>query len=125
MAWIVIPSLLSKRPWARIRARCEASFFIVLSKSIRCCSVRGRTYLTLMDLDLGFTYVLFWSYRENIIPKNFWLGTYMKIVPKHVVGAGVDINVWENIVGSGPFKIKQARRNDSVTFEKNVKYFKP
>src|SRR5215472_9769895 len=76
MAWIVIPSLLSKRPWARIRARCEASFFIVLSKSIRCCSVRGRTYLTLMDLDLGFTYVLFWSYRENIIPKNFWLGTY-------------------------------------------------
>jgi peptide/nickel transport system substrate-binding protein len=50
---------------------------------------------------------------------------YMKIVPKHVVGAGVDINVWENIVGSGPFKIKQARRNDSVTFEKNAKYFKP
>jgi peptide/nickel transport system substrate-binding protein len=50
---------------------------------------------------------------------------YMKIVPKHVVGAGVDINMWENIVGSGPFKIKQARRNDSVTFEKNVKYFKP
>src|SRR5205807_8189749 len=47
------------------------------------------------------------------------------IVPKHVVGAGVDINVWENIVGSGPFKIKQARRNDSVTFEKNGKYFKP
>jgi ABC-type transport system substrate-binding protein len=44
---------------------------------------------------------------------------YMKIVPKHVVGAGVDINVWENIVGSGPFKIKQARRNDSVTFEKS------
>src|SRR5262245_26210534 len=79
MAWIVIPSLLSKRPWARIRARCEASFFIVLSKSIRCCSVRGRTYLTLMDLDLGFTYVLFWSYRENIIPKNFWLGTYTKV----------------------------------------------
>src|SRR5216683_2508690 len=25
MALIVIPSLLSKRPWARIRARCEAS----------------------------------------------------------------------------------------------------
>jgi len=50
---------------------------------------------------------------------------YMKIVPKHIAGAGVDINVWENIVGSGPFKIKQARRNDSVIFEKNPKYFKP
>src|SRR6266446_3295583 len=35
MALIVIPSLLSKRPWARIRARCEASFFIVLFWSYR------------------------------------------------------------------------------------------
>src|SRR5215510_6572747 len=77
MALIVMPSLLSKRPWARIRARCEASFFIVFSKSIRCCSVRGRTYLTLIDLDIGCTSVLFWSYRENIIPKNFWSGTYL------------------------------------------------
>ena len=49
---------------------------------------------------------------------------YMKIVPKHVVEAGVDINVWENIVGSGPFKIKAARRGDSVTYEKNPNYFK-
>src|SRR6266540_5709110 len=30
---------------------------------------------------------------------------YMKVVPKHVIEAGVDINVWENIVGSGPFKM--------------------
>jgi peptide/nickel transport system substrate-binding protein len=49
---------------------------------------------------------------------------YMKILPKHVVEAGVDINNWQNIVGSGPFKIKQARRGDSVVFEKNKKYFK-
>jgi peptide/nickel transport system substrate-binding protein len=49
---------------------------------------------------------------------------YMKVVPKHVVEAGVDINVWENIVGSGPFKIKAARRGDSVTYEKNPNYFK-
>jgi peptide/nickel transport system substrate-binding protein len=49
---------------------------------------------------------------------------YMKIVPKHVVEAGVDINVWENIVGSGPFKIKGTRRGDSVTYEKNKNYFK-
>jgi len=31
---------------------------------------------------------------------------YMKVVPKHIVEAGVDINMWENIVGSGPFKIE-------------------
>ena len=49
---------------------------------------------------------------------------YMKIVPKHVVEARVDINVWENIVGSGPFKIKGTRRGDSVTYEKNKNYFK-
>ena len=49
---------------------------------------------------------------------------YMKIVPKHVVEAGVDINLWENIVGSGPFKIKSARRGDSVQYERNPNYFK-
>jgi len=50
---------------------------------------------------------------------------YMKVVPKHVVEAGVDINVWGNIIGSGPFKIKAARRGDAVTYEKNPQYFKP
>jgi len=49
---------------------------------------------------------------------------YMKVVPKHVVEAGVDINVWENIVGSGPFKITGARRGDSVTYARNPHYFK-
>jgi peptide/nickel transport system substrate-binding protein len=49
---------------------------------------------------------------------------YMKVVPKHVVEAGVDINVWENIVGSGPFKITGARRGDSVTYARNPTYFK-
>jgi peptide/nickel transport system substrate-binding protein len=32
--------------------------------------------------------------------------------------------MWENIVGSGPFKIKSARRGDSVHLEKNPNYFK-
>ena len=49
---------------------------------------------------------------------------YMKIVPKHVVEAGVDINLWQNIVGSGPFKIKKARRGSEVTYVKNKTYFK-
>lgn len=49
---------------------------------------------------------------------------YMKIVPKHVLEAGVDINVWENIVGSGPFKIKSTRRGDTSVYEKNKNYFK-
>ncbi|MEE8304111.1 MAG: ABC transporter substrate-binding protein, partial [Candidatus Tectomicrobia bacterium] len=49
---------------------------------------------------------------------------YMKIVPKHVVEAGVDINRWQKIVGSGPFIIKRSRRGDSTTFERNPNYFK-
>src|SRR5215475_11248674 len=72
MALIVMPSLLSKRPWARIRARCEASFFIVLSKSARCCSVRGRTYLTLIALAIGFTYrIVLELERERLYQKTF------------------------------------------------------
>ena len=49
---------------------------------------------------------------------------YMKIVPKHVVEAGTDINRWQNIVGSGPFKIKKSRRGDSTQYERNPNYFK-
>src|SRR5215831_13311594 len=50
---------------------------------------------------------------------------YMKILPKHLLDAGVDINAWENIVGSGPFKITAARRGDAVTLARNPAYFKP
>src|SRR6266700_3868739 len=67
MALIVMPSLLSKRPWARIRARCEASFFLVLSKSARCCSVRGHTYLTLIHLGSGFTYRIVLKLSRGIL----------------------------------------------------------
>jgi len=49
---------------------------------------------------------------------------YMKVVPKHLLEAGVDINVWDNIVGSGPFRKKDFKRGDSVTYEKNPTYFK-
>jgi peptide/nickel transport system substrate-binding protein len=55
---------------------------------------------------------------------TFLASDYMKILPKHVLEAGVDINAWENIVGSGPFKIKAARRGDSITYERNPTYFK-
>jgi peptide/nickel transport system substrate-binding protein len=34
---------------------------------------------------------------------QFLAVNYMKILPKHLLEAGVDINVWENIVGSDPF----------------------
>ena len=49
---------------------------------------------------------------------------YMKIVPKHIVAAGTDINRWQNIIGSGPFKIVKSRRGDSTNYERNPDYFK-
>src|SRR2546423_9254289 len=67
MALILIPSLRSKRPWARIRARCEASFFIVRSKSSRCCSARGHTNLTRIYLGIGFTYRIVLKLSRGIL----------------------------------------------------------
>jgi peptide/nickel transport system substrate-binding protein len=55
---------------------------------------------------------------------HFLAVDYMKILPKHILESGVDINVWENVVGSGPFKLKAARRGDSVRYERNPTYFK-
>ena len=49
---------------------------------------------------------------------------YMKVVPKHVLDAGVDINEWDNIVGSGPFVPKDLKRGASWKHEKNPNYFK-
>ncbi len=49
---------------------------------------------------------------------------YMKVVPKHLVEAGKDINRWQNIVGSGPFIIKKSRRGDATQYERNPNYFK-
>ncbi len=63
------------------------------------------------------------NYPSPAFP-HFFAVDYMKVVPKHIVEAGVDINLWENIVGSGPFKMKGVRRGESVTLEKNPNYFK-
>jgi peptide/nickel transport system substrate-binding protein len=49
---------------------------------------------------------------------------YMKILPKHVVEAGVDITVGENVVGSGPFIFSRFVKGDRVEFAANPDYFK-
>src|SRR5262249_55544421 len=46
-------------------------------------------------LDIGCTSVLFWSYRENIIPKNFWSGTYCRPALFQVAAA---LTLWGWIV---------------------------
>src|SRR5215471_16751064 len=101
MALIVMPSLLSKRPWARIRARCEASFFIVLSKSARCCSVRGRTYLTLIALEIGFTYrIVLELERERLYQKTFGRALMAKLIQSPlVVGLVISIVVFLSVLG--------------------------
>ena len=48
-----------------------------------------------------------------------------KVVPKHLFDAGVDINIFENIVGSGPFLPLEYVPGVSYEVEKNPNYFKP
>ena len=48
----------------------------------------------------------------------------MKVVPKHVLDAGTDIGVPENIVGSGPFMIKKYTKDVSYELVRNPNYFK-
>lgn len=47
-----------------------------------------------------------------------------KIVPKHVAGAGIDIAKWDNMVGSGPFIVREYKTDISTEYIKNPNYFK-
>jgi len=50
---------------------------------------------------------------------------YMKIVPKHALESGYDINTDpENAVTSGPFRLVTFKRADSMEYERNNDYFK-
>jgi len=49
---------------------------------------------------------------------------FVKILPKHVVAAGVDVSKPENIVGSGPFKFVDWKKGDSYEVTRNSMYFK-
>ena len=51
--------------------------------------------------------------------------SFMKVVPKHVVEAGVDLEIFENIVGSGPFKGVDHTIGTSYEHERNPDYFIP
>ena len=49
----------------------------------------------------------------------------IKVLPKHVLDAGVDIALnRENIVGSGPYIFTKLRKGDSIELEKNPNYHK-
>src|SRR5215813_9920444 len=81
MALMGVPAALSNRPWARLRARKEASSFIVVSKSCRCSGVRGCTYLTIITSS-GWTKGVMKNdsalmrYKIGIVSQNFWSSTY-------------------------------------------------
>ena len=49
---------------------------------------------------------------------------FFKVMPKHVLDAGVDIDVFENAVGSGPFKFVSYTQGDVWEVAKNTDYFK-
>ncbi|PKB79074.1 MAG: hypothetical protein BZY88_15200 [SAR202 cluster bacterium Io17-Chloro-G9] len=49
---------------------------------------------------------------------------YVKILPKHVVEAGVDIDLGENMVGTGPYTFAKYVKGNRLEFEKNDNYWK-
>src|SRR5712691_1896815 len=81
MVWMGVPAALSNRLWARLRARNAVSSFMVFSKSARCSSLKGCTYLTIITSSGRGEYatksgLTLMRYCISIVSKNFWSGTY-------------------------------------------------
>ncbi len=59
---------------------------------------------------------------------NFLALDYTKVLPKHVLEEGVDLNLAENIIarksGSGPFMLTEYQRGNGYSVIKNPNYFK-
>ena len=49
---------------------------------------------------------------------------FMKVVPKHLFDAGTDIDVWDNIVGSGPYLPDEIAQGSFTKHTRNPDYFK-
>ena len=49
---------------------------------------------------------------------------FMKVVPKHVVESGVDINIFDDAVAGGPYRPVETVRGDFWKHERNPDYFK-
>src|SRR2546426_2220069 len=81
MAWMGVPAALNNRLWARLRARNAVSSFMVFSKSARCSSLKGCTYLMIITSSGRGEYatqsgLTLMRYCISIVSKNFWSGTY-------------------------------------------------
>jgi len=50
---------------------------------------------------------------------------FCKIIPKHWGQSGIDLQKWENAVGSGPFKPGKFVKDVSIELVKNKDYWKP
>ena len=50
---------------------------------------------------------------------------FAKIVAKHWEESGIDVQKWENAMGSGPFKPGKFRKDVSIELVKNKDYWKP
>ena len=48
----------------------------------------------------------------------------MQILPKHHLETGVDLKLEENISGSGPFTLKEYKKDISIEYTKNLDYWK-
>jgi peptide/nickel transport system substrate-binding protein len=70
---------------------------------------------TTVEVQLNFPSGAFLQYLST---------EFMKILPKHHVETGVDMKKEGNILGSGPFKLKEHKKDVASEYEKNEDYFK-
>src|SRR6266568_6473386 len=102
MAWMGVPAALSNRLWARLRARNAVSSFMVFSKSARCSSLKGCTYLTIITSSGRGEYatqsgLTLMRYCISIVSKNFWSGTYVRVgMPRRALHASCE-SPWHSL----------------------------
>lgn len=68
-----------------------------------------------VQVSLKYPAAAFFSYMAS---------DYMKIVSPHAIEAGLDINNFDNVMGSGPFRPVEFKQGDVVRYERNENYFK-
>lgn len=68
-----------------------------------------------VEVSLKYPAAAFFSYMAS---------DYLKIIPKHIVEAGIEINNFDNLMGSGPFKPTEFVQGDVVRYVRNDDYFK-
>jgi peptide/nickel transport system substrate-binding protein len=82
-----------------------------------------RGYIDTVEKVDRNTFTIQMKYPNTSFISTFAID-FNKVLPQHHIEAGNDINLWGNILGSGPFKPVEFRDGVSYEWEKNPDYWK-